>query len=81
MGCIPKKLMHQTAMLSVAMQDARKFGWEFDETGKGSEYVQNRGGGSPAAVASLISSLMSYGCLPVSVLSETQLGDDEDGSE
>uniref|UniRef100_A0A7N8YQ42 thioredoxin-disulfide reductase (NADPH) n=1 Tax=Mastacembelus armatus TaxID=205130 RepID=A0A7N8YQ42_9TELE len=33
-GCIPKKLMHQTAMLSTAMQDARKFGWEFDETVK-----------------------------------------------
>uniref|UniRef100_A0A8D3DZX6 thioredoxin-disulfide reductase (NADPH) n=1 Tax=Scophthalmus maximus TaxID=52904 RepID=A0A8D3DZX6_SCOMX len=30
-GCIPKKLMHQTAMLGTAMQDARKFGWEFDE--------------------------------------------------
>ncbi|XP_042078835.1 thioredoxin reductase 3 isoform X1 [Haplochromis burtoni] len=35
-GCIPKKLMHQTALLSTAMQDARKFGWEFDETGEGS---------------------------------------------
>uniref|UniRef100_A0A671V238 thioredoxin-disulfide reductase (NADPH) n=1 Tax=Sparus aurata TaxID=8175 RepID=A0A671V238_SPAAU len=33
-GCIPKKLMHQTALLSTAMQDARKFGWEFDETVK-----------------------------------------------
>ncbi|XP_034023308.1 thioredoxin reductase 3 [Thalassophryne amazonica] len=33
-GCIPKKLMHQTALLSIAMQDARKFGWEFDETVK-----------------------------------------------
>uniref|UniRef100_A0A672ZDE8 thioredoxin-disulfide reductase (NADPH) n=1 Tax=Sphaeramia orbicularis TaxID=375764 RepID=A0A672ZDE8_9TELE len=33
-GCIPKKLMHQTAMLGTAMQDARKFGWEFDETVK-----------------------------------------------
>uniref|UniRef100_A0AAQ5XDB9 thioredoxin-disulfide reductase (NADPH) n=1 Tax=Amphiprion ocellaris TaxID=80972 RepID=A0AAQ5XDB9_AMPOC len=33
-GCIPKKLMHQTAMLATAMQDARKFGWEFDETVK-----------------------------------------------
>uniref|UniRef100_A0A7N5ZS36 thioredoxin-disulfide reductase (NADPH) n=1 Tax=Anabas testudineus TaxID=64144 RepID=A0A7N5ZS36_ANATE len=31
-GCIPKKLMHQTAMLSTAIQDARKFGWEFDES-------------------------------------------------
>uniref|UniRef100_A0A4W6FGD9 thioredoxin-disulfide reductase (NADPH) n=1 Tax=Lates calcarifer TaxID=8187 RepID=A0A4W6FGD9_LATCA len=33
-GCIPKKLMHQTAMLGTAMQDARKFGWEFEETVK-----------------------------------------------
>lgn len=33
-GCIPKKLMHQTALLGVAMQDARKYGWEFDETGE-----------------------------------------------
>uniref|UniRef100_A0A3B4UB18 thioredoxin-disulfide reductase (NADPH) n=1 Tax=Seriola dumerili TaxID=41447 RepID=A0A3B4UB18_SERDU len=33
-GCIPKKLMHQTAMLGTAMQDARKYGWEFDETVK-----------------------------------------------
>ncbi|KAM9410343.1 thioredoxin reductase 3 [Pholidichthys leucotaenia] len=33
-GCIPKKLMHQTALLGTAMQDARKFGWEFDETVK-----------------------------------------------
>uniref|UniRef100_A0A669EYS9 thioredoxin-disulfide reductase (NADPH) n=1 Tax=Oreochromis niloticus TaxID=8128 RepID=A0A669EYS9_ORENI len=33
-GCIPKKLMHQTALLATAMQDARKFGWEFDETVK-----------------------------------------------
>uniref|UniRef100_A0A8D0D855 thioredoxin-disulfide reductase (NADPH) n=1 Tax=Sander lucioperca TaxID=283035 RepID=A0A8D0D855_SANLU len=33
-GCIPKKLMHQTAVLGTAMQDARKFGWEFDETVK-----------------------------------------------
>uniref|UniRef100_A0A674MF77 Thioredoxin reductase 3 n=1 Tax=Takifugu rubripes TaxID=31033 RepID=A0A674MF77_TAKRU len=33
-GCIPKKLMHQTALLRTAIQDARKFGWEFDETVK-----------------------------------------------
>ncbi|KAG7326480.1 hypothetical protein KOW79_009881 [Hemibagrus wyckioides] len=30
-GCIPKKLMHQTAMLHTALEDARKFGWEFSE--------------------------------------------------
>uniref|UniRef100_A0A8C9S150 thioredoxin-disulfide reductase (NADPH) n=1 Tax=Scleropages formosus TaxID=113540 RepID=A0A8C9S150_SCLFO len=33
-GCIPKKLMHQTALLGTALQDSRKFGWEFDETVK-----------------------------------------------
>ncbi|KAF7661138.1 hypothetical protein LDENG_00268930 [Lucifuga dentata] len=33
-GCIPKKLMHQTALLGTAMQDARKYGWEFEETVK-----------------------------------------------
>lgn len=26
--------MHQTALLRTAIQDARKFGWEFDETGE-----------------------------------------------
>uniref|UniRef100_A0A673L2I9 Thioredoxin reductase 1, cytoplasmic-like n=1 Tax=Sinocyclocheilus rhinocerous TaxID=307959 RepID=A0A673L2I9_9TELE len=30
-GCIPKKLMHQTALLGTAMEDARKFGWEFSD--------------------------------------------------
>ncbi|KAL4623643.1 thioredoxin reductase 3-like [Arapaima gigas] len=33
-GCIPKKLMHQTALLGTAVQDSRKFGWEFDEAVK-----------------------------------------------
>uniref|UniRef100_A0A8C6M233 thioredoxin-disulfide reductase (NADPH) n=1 Tax=Nothobranchius furzeri TaxID=105023 RepID=A0A8C6M233_NOTFU len=33
-GCIPKKLMHQAALLGSAMEDARKFGWEFDESVK-----------------------------------------------
>lgn len=33
-GCIPKKLMHQTALLSTAMQDARKYGWEYGEMGE-----------------------------------------------
>ena len=44
MGCIPKKLMHQTALLGTAMQDARKYGWEFDESGK-----QLSPGGTPSA--------------------------------
>uniref|UniRef100_A0A8C7JPM4 thioredoxin-disulfide reductase (NADPH) n=1 Tax=Oncorhynchus kisutch TaxID=8019 RepID=A0A8C7JPM4_ONCKI len=30
-GCIPKKLMHQTALLGTSIQDARKFGWELPE--------------------------------------------------
>ncbi|XP_062312413.1 thioredoxin reductase 3 [Osmerus eperlanus] len=30
-GCIPKKLMHQTALLGTALQDARKFGWEYED--------------------------------------------------
>ncbi|XP_069571068.1 thioredoxin reductase 3 isoform X1 [Brachyistius frenatus] len=50
-GCIPKKLMHQTAMLGTAMRDARKFGWEFEETGERSEQRprrSRRGDVSPA---------------------------------
>lgn len=35
-GCIPKKLMHQTALLHTALEDARKFGWEFSEEGENS---------------------------------------------
>ncbi|KAM9325543.1 thioredoxin reductase 3 [Gastrophryne carolinensis] len=30
-GCIPKKLMHQAALLGHALKDSRKFGWEYDE--------------------------------------------------
>ncbi|KAH0630175.1 hypothetical protein JD844_012882, partial [Phrynosoma platyrhinos] len=30
-GCIPKKLMHQAALLGQALQDSRKFGWEYEE--------------------------------------------------
>lgn len=30
-GCIPKKLMHQAALLGQALKDSRKFGWEYDE--------------------------------------------------
>jgi len=30
-GCIPKKLMHYTALLGAGMQDAKKMGWEFQE--------------------------------------------------
>ncbi|XP_068714521.1 thioredoxin reductase 1, cytoplasmic-like isoform X3 [Montipora foliosa] len=30
-GCIPKKLMHQAALLRHEMEDARMFGWDFDK--------------------------------------------------
>ncbi|XP_075687917.1 thioredoxin reductase 3 [Rhinoderma darwinii] len=30
-GCIPKKLMHQAAVLGQALKDSRKFGWEYEE--------------------------------------------------
>ncbi|XP_067392167.1 thioredoxin reductase 1, cytoplasmic isoform X2 [Emydura macquarii macquarii] len=45
-GCIPKKLMHQAALLGQALQDSRKFGWQFEEKVKHSwetmtESVQN----------------------------------------
>ncbi|KFZ49368.1 Thioredoxin reductase 3, partial [Podiceps cristatus] len=30
-GCIPKKLMHQAALLGQALQDSRKYGWQYDE--------------------------------------------------
>ncbi|XP_066554463.1 thioredoxin reductase 3 [Amia ocellicauda] len=30
-GCIPKKLMHQAALLGTALKDSRSFGWEYEE--------------------------------------------------
>uniref|UniRef100_A0A8C0W8X8 thioredoxin-disulfide reductase (NADPH) n=1 Tax=Castor canadensis TaxID=51338 RepID=A0A8C0W8X8_CASCN len=30
-GCIPKKLMHQAALLGQALQDSRKFGWDYSQ--------------------------------------------------
>uniref|UniRef100_A0A3B4AK39 Uncharacterized protein n=1 Tax=Periophthalmus magnuspinnatus TaxID=409849 RepID=A0A3B4AK39_9GOBI len=30
-GCIPKKLMHQAALLGTAFKDAKKFGWQIPE--------------------------------------------------
>ncbi|XP_033113803.1 thioredoxin reductase 1, cytoplasmic-like [Anneissia japonica] len=30
-GCIPKKLMHQAAILGQSIRDARHYGWEFSE--------------------------------------------------
>ncbi|XP_027624586.1 thioredoxin reductase 3 [Tupaia chinensis] len=45
-GCIPKKLMHQAALLGQALCDSRKFGWEYSQQVKHSwermtEAVQN----------------------------------------
>ncbi|OBS80167.1 hypothetical protein A6R68_21631 [Neotoma lepida] len=34
-GCIPKKLMHQAALLGQALQDSRKFGWDYNQQGPG----------------------------------------------
>ena len=34
-GCIPKKLMHQAALLGHSIRDAKAFGWDVDAaTGK-----------------------------------------------
>ncbi|XP_061622561.1 thioredoxin reductase 2, tandem duplicate 2 [Phyllopteryx taeniolatus] len=30
-GCIPKKLMHQAALLGTAVRDAKKYGWQLSE--------------------------------------------------
>ncbi|XP_004414320.1 PREDICTED: thioredoxin reductase 1, cytoplasmic [Odobenus rosmarus divergens] len=45
-GCIPKKLMHQAALLGQALQDSRNYGWNTEETvkhdwNKMTEAVQN----------------------------------------
>ena len=41
-GCIPKKLMHQAAILGHSLEDAKKFGWEVDTNGKaGKTQIQN----------------------------------------
>lgn len=32
-GCVPKKLMHQAALLGQALSDSRKFGWEYNQQG------------------------------------------------
>ena len=33
-GCIPKKLMHQAAILGHSLEDSRAYGWETPEKGK-----------------------------------------------
>lgn len=32
-GCIPKKLMHQAAILGQSVEDAKSFGWEMPDKG------------------------------------------------
>jgi len=50
-GCIPKKLMHQAALLGESVKDAKSFGWQVDKSqvnhdwGKMVEEVQNHIGG------------------------------------
>lgn len=34
-GCIPKKLMHQAALLGQALKDSRNYGWKVEDTGVG----------------------------------------------
>ena len=33
-GCKPKKLMHQSALLGEALEDSKEFGWKIPENGK-----------------------------------------------
>lgn len=32
-GCIPKKLMHQAALLGQALKDSKKYGWNIEDNG------------------------------------------------
>ncbi|OWK16594.1 hypothetical protein Celaphus_00011814, partial [Cervus elaphus hippelaphus] len=41
-GCIPKKLMHQAALLGQALRDSRNYGWNVEETGKEKIYSAER---------------------------------------
>lgn len=34
-GCIPKKLMHQAALLGQALKDSKNYGWKVEDTGVG----------------------------------------------
>ena len=38
-GCIPKKLMHQAAILGQSNADASAYGWVLDEKSKGMKFV------------------------------------------
>lgn len=38
-GCIPKKLMHQAALLGQAVRDSRNYGWDVEEKGMGGKAV------------------------------------------
>lgn len=85
--------MHQTAVLGTTLQDSRKFGWEFSETGEGSERRprrSRRGDTTPVCrgksrgmpgqwcLASAASTLLTA---VLSAFSDAQLGHNEDCSE
>ncbi|CDW53378.1 thioredoxin reductase 2 [Trichuris trichiura] len=42
-GCIPKKLMHQAALLNQSLKDAEAFGWQFDLKSKIIDWQKLRG--------------------------------------
>ncbi|KAB1264144.1 Thioredoxin reductase 3 [Camelus dromedarius] len=54
-GCVPKKLMHQAALLGQALTDSRRFGWEF------SQQVKHNWGTLTEAVQTHVGSL-NWGC-------------------
>ncbi|XP_030874739.1 thioredoxin reductase 3 isoform X1 [Leptonychotes weddellii] len=54
-GCVPKKLMHQAALLGQALSDARKFGWEY------SQQVRHNWETMTEAIQNYIGSL-NWGC-------------------
>lgn len=38
-GCIPKKLMHQSALLGESLQDSKEFGWKTPDNSKYYDFV------------------------------------------
>jgi len=51
-GCIPKKLMHQAALLGRSVQDAKKFGWAAD--------LKTTEDGGPVQWSDLVSGVQDY---------------------
>uniref|UniRef100_UPI00398F3399 thioredoxin reductase 3 n=1 Tax=Pristiophorus japonicus TaxID=55135 RepID=UPI00398F3399 len=54
-GCIPKKLMHQAAILGQGLKDSHKFGWEFADKDKTS--IHHNWGKMKEAIQNYIGSL------------------------